>query len=252
LIILDKIVVGIVVGAFFIVVAKIVMGIVVIIFFIVVCKIVVDIVVVTLLIVVTKMVVGIVVETLLMVVAKIVVRIVVGALLMVVAKIVVRIVVGILFIVVSKIVVGIIGTFSISYFFISELQIPKILRGSFEFPVLLNTENPFITDQFFGAISKNGINVARISPKTKSTILANNDAVIAPTRGEIAFFEPDNALILGSNKDLQGFGNFMRSNRVQLRKKLSKDGYVYKSGGVTPGEYKYYGIKPNYNNPELD
>jgi len=120
------------------------------------------------------------------------------------------------------------------------------------YPVLLNSKNPFITDQFFGGISKNGVNVTKISPKTRSTVLADNDAVIASARGEIAFFEPDNALILGSNKDLQGFGNFMRSNRVQLRKKLSKDGYVYKSGGMTPGEYKYYGIKPNYNNPELD
>jgi hypothetical protein len=77
------------------------------------------------------------------------------------------------------------------------------------YPILLNTENPFITNQFFGGISKNGINIARISPKTRSTILANNDAVIAPTRGEIAFFEPNNALILGSERDVEGFRRFM-------------------------------------------
>ena len=59
---------------------------------------------------------------------------------MVVSKIVVGIVVGTLFMVVSKIVVGIIGIFSISYFFISELQIPKILTGSFALPVSLNKE----------------------------------------------------------------------------------------------------------------
>jgi hypothetical protein len=37
-----------------------------------------------------------------------------------------------------------------------------------------------------------------------------------------------------------------------MRKQLSKDGYIYKNGGITPGEYKYYGRKPNYNEPKLD
>lgn len=120
------------------------------------------------------------------------------------------------------------------------------------YPVLLNSENPFVTNQFFGGISKNGVNVAKISPKVRNTILAENDAVIAPARGEIAFFNPDDALILGSNRDVQGFRNFIRSNRTRLRKQLSKDGYVYHNGGITPGEYKYYGRKINYQNPELD
>ena len=120
------------------------------------------------------------------------------------------------------------------------------------YPVLLNSENPFITNQFFGGISKNGVNVAKISPKARNTILAENDAVIAPARGEIAFFNPDNALILGSDRDVQGFRNFIRSNSTRLRKQLSKDGYVYHNGGITPGEYKYYGRKINYQNPELD
>ena len=84
-------------------------------------------------------------------------------------------------------------------------------RGSV-YPVLLNTENPFITNQFFGGISKNGVNVTKISPKVRRTLLANNDAVIAPRRGEIAFFDPDNALILGSNRDMQGFQKFMKSS----------------------------------------
>ena len=120
------------------------------------------------------------------------------------------------------------------------------------YPVLLNSENPFITNQFFGGIPKNGVNVAKISPKARNTILAENDAVIAPARGEIAFFNPDNALILGSDRDVQGFRNFIRSNRTRLRKQLSKDGYVYHNGGITPVEYKYYGRKINYQNPELD
>ena len=84
-------------------------------------------------------------------------------------------------------------------------------RGSV-YPVLLNTENPFITNQFFGGISKNGVNVTKISPKVRRTLLANNDAVIAPRRGEIAFFDPDNTLILGSNRDMQGFQKFMKSS----------------------------------------
>lgn len=120
------------------------------------------------------------------------------------------------------------------------------------YPVLLNSENPFITNQFFGGISKDGVNVAKISPKVRNTILAENDAVIAPARGEIAFFNPDDALILGSDRDVQGFRNFIRSNRTRLRKQLSKDGYIYHNGGITPGEYKYYGRKINYQNPELD
>lgn len=82
------------------------------------------------------------------------------------------------------------------------------------YPVLLNTENPFITDQFFGGISKNGVNVTKISPEVKSTLLANNDAVIAPKRGEIAFFNPDNALILGSDVDVAGFRRFMSKPQI--------------------------------------
>lgn len=77
------------------------------------------------------------------------------------------------------------------------------------YPVLLNSENPFITNQFFGGISSNGVNITKISPKIRNTVLAQNDAVIAPARGEVAFFEPDNALILGSNRDLERFKSFM-------------------------------------------
>jgi hypothetical protein len=66
------------------------------------------------------------------------------------------------------------------------------------YPVLLNTENPYFTTQFLD-LPKNGVNITKISPKTRNTLLSKNDAVIAPRRGEIAFFDPDNALILGSN-----------------------------------------------------
>ena len=89
------------------------------------------------------------------------------------------------------------------------------------YPVLLNTENPFITNQFFGGFSKNGINVTKISPKTRSTILVNNDAVIAPTRGEIAFFEPNNALVLGSKRDVEGFRRFMSSPQITAENSAS-------------------------------
>jgi hypothetical protein len=85
------------------------------------------------------------------------------------------------------------------------------------YPVLLNTENPFITDQIFGGISKNGVNVAKISPEVRSTLLANNDAVIAPKRGEIAFFNPDDALILGSDADVAGFREFMGNTPKGLK-----------------------------------
>jgi len=85
-------------------------------------------------------------------------------------------------------------------------------RNGDVYPVLLNTENPFVTDQMF-AIKHNGVNVANISPKTRNTILRNNDAVVATKRGEIAFFEPDNALILGSNKDLNRFKTYVLKSK---------------------------------------
>ena len=74
---------------------------------------------------VNKIVVGIVEIIFFIVVNKIVVGIVVVGIIFIVVAI---IVVGTLLMVVSKIVVGI-ETFSTSYFFISELQIPKILTG---------------------------------------------------------------------------------------------------------------------------
>lgn len=117
------------------------------------------------------------------------------------------------------------------------------------YPVLLNTENPFITNQFLGGFSKNGINVTKISPKTRSTILANNDAVIAPLRSEIAFFNPDDALILGSQSDRNQFAGFMQ--RLNRKAKI-QDGYVYKNNTVTPGEHKYYGQKINYSDPNIN
>ena len=80
------------------------------------------------------------------------------------------------------------------------------------YPVLLNSENPYITRQIF-ALPRNGVNVARISPKVKNTVLANNDAVVAPQRGEIAFFNPNNALILGSKPDMLAFSRFARGNK---------------------------------------
>ena len=83
------------------------------------------------------------------------------------------------------------------------------------YPVLLNTQNPYITNQFFG-ISKNGVNVAKITPNVKSTFLFNNDAVIAPFRSEIAFFNPDDALILGSQQDRRQFADFMEALKYRL------------------------------------
>ena len=103
------------------------------------------------------------------------------------------------------------------------------------YPVLLNTENPFITNQIFGGISKNGVNVARISPEIRSTLLANNDAVIAPKRGEIAFFNPDDALILGSDADVAGFRRFMSNPQITAEvpsKNLFRT-QVYKGGEIT-------------------
>ena len=87
-------------------------------------------------------------------------------------------------------------------------------RNGDVYPVLLNTENPFVTDQIFGGISKNGVNVTKISPKVKNTMLAQNDAIIAPKRGEVAFFNPDNAIVLGSNRDLQGFKSYVFKNKL--------------------------------------
>lgn len=45
------------------------------------------------------------------------------------------------------------------------------------------------------------------------------------------------------NKILQNFGG---------KRKVRRDGYVYTKDGVTPDEYKYYGRRPNYKNPETD
>lgn len=117
------------------------------------------------------------------------------------------------------------------------------------YPVLLNTETPHITNQFFGGFSKNGVNVTKITPRVRSTILSNNDAVIAPLRSEIAFFNPDDALILGSQSDRNQFAGFMQSLN---RKAKIQDGYVYKNNTVTPGEHKYYGQKINYSDPNIN
>lgn len=117
------------------------------------------------------------------------------------------------------------------------------------YPVLLNTETPHITNQFFGGFSKNGVNVTKITPRVRSTILSNNDAVIAPLRSEIAFFNPNDALILGSQSDRNQFAGFMQ--RLNRKAKI-QDGYVYKNNTVTPGEHKYYGQKINYSDPNIN
>ena len=89
--------------------------------------------------------------------------------------------------------------------------------GNTIYPVLLNSENPYITDQLFNSAVK-GVNSAKISPKVKNTLLANNDAVVAPRRGEVVFFDKDNALILGSKKDLLGFKTYMNKPKGLLSK----------------------------------
>ena len=52
-------------------------------------------------------------------------------------------------------------------------------------------------------------------------------------------------LILGSQSDKNQFAGFV--NKLN-RRRVVRDGYVYKNNAVTPDLYKYYGKKPNYSN----
>ena len=56
-------------------------------------------------------------------------------------------------------------------------------------------------------------------------------------------------LILGSQSDKNQFAGF--ANKLN-RRRVVRDGYVYKNNAVTPDPYKYYGKKPNYSNPDAD
>ena len=111
------------------------------------------------------------------------------------------------------------------------------------YPVKLNSKNPYITGQMF-ALPKNGVNVAKISPEVKSTVLRENDAVVAPKRGEIAFFDPNDALILGSNEDLQEFRAFVNttprgllSNEPLIARGTNYANYGINAAGITPEQW---------------
>lgn len=117
------------------------------------------------------------------------------------------------------------------------------------YPVLVNTENPMHT---------RGIWTFGIGDTKASNIFSQYDGIInsgprwyqnANSMPETIVPNSNQVLILGSQSDKNQFAGF--ANKLN-RRRVVRDGYVYKNNAVTPDPYKYYGKKPNYSNPDAD